>query len=117
MHLPSKRAIVEAMTKTGRAGDLREIILGISRFCVASNRTQNAWSASDERLSRMAELHLEFVADFGTTVQQAVDGKRLRFAYWDDFNAWLDAGAPGVELEELRAHLEENPVNARCKEN
>ncbi|MBD9516232.1 hypothetical protein [Pseudomonas sp. PDM22] len=54
--------------------------------------------------------HLRFVSEFGdiSTIQQK-NGKYLS-PHPGEFEAWLNAGAPGIADEDLRSYLKENPL-------
>lgn len=58
----------------------------------------------------MAEVHLSFVEKYGTKSLQAQEGKHHRFAYPQEFENWLAAGAPGVEDADVEAYLTANPI-------
>ena len=105
-----KIAQIRALVSVGRAADVRELLVGISRYC-ASVIVPGPWNAEEMELRQMAELHLDFVAKYGLDAEQAKDGKLYRFCYPRDFERWLDFGAPGVAEEDLAAYISENPIH------
>lgn len=105
----NKTETIRALVAADRAVDVRELVLGISRFCI-SEIASSPRSEVEEELRQMAEVHLSFIENYGTKALHVQEGPRHRFAYPQEFEAWLAAGAPGVEDADVEAYLSANPI-------
>lgn len=105
----NKIEIIRALVCSGRARDVLDFVEGDSIYI--SDASLGA--PQDPELRRiwvMVVHHLRFVSEFGDTpTTQCKDGKYFS-PHPDDFNAWLDAGAPGVADEDVMAYINENPL-------
>ena len=87
--------------------------LGISKYCRRDNDKRVSFSPANPKElhpTSLAFLHLEFTAKYGTDVLEAEEGDRRWFAYPEEFELWLEEGAPGLFLEELEAYVAEHPI-------
>jgi hypothetical protein len=93
--------LIRDLMKESCYKDLLELILGISKHNVSVG-FESEPPLKTVKLVSAVRSHLEFLDLFGsTTAHQIVDGMHY-FAYPDRFQEWLDADAPGVNVEELR---------------
>jgi len=67
----------------------------------------------DRQLARLwvaAIYHLHFVAEFGDEEElRCKDGKWLS-PFPLEFRGWLDAGAPGIAMNDLQRYVEHHPL-------
>jgi len=81
--------------------DLHDLLLGISKHNVGVG-FEGEPPLEAVKLVSAVRSHLLFLEQFGSeTTHKIVDGMH-HFAYPEKFDEWLDAGAPGVNVEELR---------------
>ncbi|UJB31880.1 hypothetical protein [Chromobacterium sp. Beijing] len=107
--LSDKAELILYLVRQGRAVDVLALMEGESPY--TSEASEGA--PMDNALGQLwvgALYHLRFVEKFGeTTVSQVKDGK-VESSFPDVFMQWLEAGAPGVGLLDLKAYLEDNPL-------
>jgi hypothetical protein len=95
--------LIRALMQESYYRDLLDLILGISKHNVGVGFVGEP-PLKTVKLVSAVRSHLEFLDRFGSaTTHQIVDGIH-HFAYPHEFEQWLDADAPGVNVEELR-HL------------
>jgi len=93
--------------------------LGVSKYCRRENDSKVGFPAEPApgRFGispvYLAYYHLEFTARYEAEVLVAGEASKTWFAYPEEFEAWLDAGSPGLFLEELEAYIAENPIEDR----
>jgi hypothetical protein len=100
--------LIRMLMERGRYADLYELMMGVSKYnvCMESFRSM---LPDEERAWQMASHHLEFLSKYGQRDWVEENGKRY-FSYPEEFEKWLDFGAPCIEMQELYAYLEENKV-------
>jgi hypothetical protein len=63
------------------------------------------------KLISLAEVHLDFVAKHGPARRSFEADGVWHCCFPDEFEQWLQAGAPGIHAEVLKAYLLENPID------
>jgi hypothetical protein len=105
----SKAELIKNMVDGGRTADLFLMLEGESPY--TSDASEGA--PRDSKLAKLwtaALYHLRFVAEFGNRSDSVMkDGKWLS-AFPEEFSEWLEAGAPGITLDELEKYLRDNPL-------
>ncbi|MES9906170.1 MAG: hypothetical protein ABW168_26260 [Sedimenticola sp.] len=96
--------IVLNMLSQGRANDLVELMLGESHFSI-ENKPETPKNKEESRKWRMALSYVEFVAKFGLGVEKGEYDGKAYISYPDDFQKWLEIGAPGISQEEISEYL------------
>lgn len=100
---------IRNMVANGRAGDLLEILMGMSDFNLPSS-SKEPMTNEEQRQWQMALSHLQFVSQYGLDVSEVDDEGKQYFAYPKEFEQWLSLGHPGVEKQEVVNYLEEKPL-------
>lgn len=104
-----KAELIEILVRTGRAADIVLLLEGESTL----SNDQSEGAPKDRELAKlwtMALYHLRFVATYGVDASALLqDGKWLS-PFPDEFQAWLQAGAPGISSTDLSRYLEVRPL-------
>ena len=115
-HEDRKRVLIRQLVQARRGEDLRQIALGVSKYCRSENDRKVVYSPATHpsglHPASLAFMHLEFTSRYGADALQAKERGRLWFAYPQEFELWLEQGAPGLFLEELEAYVAENPIES-----
>jgi len=104
-----KVAMVRELLSAGRFSVLYELVARISPFNIATP-SGRAMTDEEQDAWQYACMHLDFLTKYGPNKMSVKDGKFLRFSYPLEFESWLQGGAPGVSLEELKAYLVAQPL-------
>lgn len=101
--------IIRYLLEKGRAKELRDIMFGESEFTSPESELKlNGWE--EKKAWRMAFAHVEFVSKYGNEKTLVKEDGKIYSAYPDEFNEWLNLGAPGIPWQDLFAYLEKNPI-------
>ena len=103
----NKRSIISNLVTAGHASELLAVLEGESRFsdAAAPGAPENRELA---RLWIAAQYHLRFVSEFAENSPPQTVGGKLLSSFPDEFDRWVEAGAPGVtdlEFERLASLL------------
>lgn len=102
--------ILRQMLSQDRINDLIELMEGESKY--TSDSMDNMPKTEDEKMARGDALdHVRFVSKFGEDKERVIEGDMVYSSRDEEFNAWLEMGAPGIVPSELEAYLEENPLS------
>lgn len=100
--------LVRKLVETGRAQDILDLLEGESEYT-----SPEYWSFSligeHGRAYMMAIHYLRFVAEFGLAREVMIEDGNVRRAYPDDFDHWLQLGAPGIIANEFNDYLKAKP--------
>ncbi|BGD29196.1 hypothetical protein L4O78_006317 [Pseudomonas aeruginosa] len=101
--------IIRELIRLGKVKVVLEFVEGDSVYI--SDASEGVPQHPDlRRIWVMMVHHLRFVSEFGDALEtQCKDGKYLS-PHYEEFEAWLSAGAPGIADKDLRAYLKENPL-------
>lgn len=103
-----KVEIIRALIDSGRAKDVLDFVEGESEYI--SDKSEGAPQTRElRRIWVLVVHHLRFVSEFGNIPAATKNGKRL-IAYPQEFELWLDAGAPGISDQDIREYLKGNPL-------
>lgn len=100
---------IRALISVGRAKDVLGFVEGESPYIsnASLGPTQNSES---RRLWVIVVHHLRFVSEFGTSsLRGHRDGKYFT-AFPEEFDQWLQAGAPGIADDDINALLNDHPL-------
>lgn len=101
--------IIRHLVEKGRAKDLKDIMFGESEFTSPESELElNEWE--EKKAWRMAFAHVEFVSKYGNEKTGVEENGKFYSAYPEEFNKWLNLGAPGMPWHDLFAYLEKNPI-------
>lgn len=104
-----KATMIRAILRAERFSVLYELVARISPFNISSPSGRDM-SDSEQDAWQHACMHLEFLAKYGPNETSIKDGKFLRFSYPSEFETWLQGGAPGISVDELKAYLAVQPL-------
>lgn len=103
-----KVKIIRALIDSGRVKDVLDFVEGESEYI--SDTSEGAPQTRElRRIWVLVVHHLRFVSEFGNIPAATKNGKHL-IAYPQEFELWLDAGAPGISDQDIREYLKENPL-------
>ncbi|MGK5060462.1 hypothetical protein ACQ4WY_26355 [Janthinobacterium sp. LB2P49] len=102
-------AILRQVMAAKRYAALYEIVVGISKYNKGeespidmSEYEQSAW--------QLVIHHLEYLSKYGDSTPMVEVNGRKWFAHPEQFEIWLELGAPGVALDELQSYLDDFPI-------
>ncbi|MDZ5633910.1 hypothetical protein [Janthinobacterium sp. GMG1] len=98
-----KEELIDKLLKIDGSMELYKLLMGISDF--NRERDNVDYSLGEAKLISAARNHLSFVAKFGNKESHVIVGEKHYFSYPDKFNEWIQAGAPGIFIEELELCL------------
>lgn len=98
-----KEELIDRLLQNGSSMELYKLLMGVSDYNQEQARVE--YSLEETKLISSARSHLLFVEKFGIKESHVVDGEKHYFAYPEKFSEWIQAGAPGVLLEELELCL------------
>ncbi|WP_129590582.1 hypothetical protein [Stutzerimonas stutzeri] len=103
-----KVEIIRALIDSGRAKDVLDFVEGESKYI--SDKSEGVPQTKElRRIWVLVVHHLRFISEFGNASAATKDGKYL-ITYPQEFELWLDAGAPGISDQDIREYLKENPL-------
>ena len=105
----TKVDLLRALMAARRYADLYELVVGISKYNIASVSSRRMTS-EEERAWQMTMHHLDFLSKYGDSASFIEINRRKWFAYPEEFGKWLELGAPGITIAELHAYLEAVPL-------
>ena len=102
---------VDIIRELIRLGKVKVVLEFVEGLCIYIRCFRRVPQHPDlRRIWVMMVHHLRFVSEFGDALEtQCKDGKYLS-PHYEEFEAWLSAGAPGIADKDLRAYLKENPL-------
>lgn len=103
-----KVALIRGLMEARRFVDMRDIMEGESPY-ISDLSTGAPDGVAERRAWAMSQHHLRFVAEFGDLPTARKDG-RILSAYPEDFETWLQFGAPGIAVEDIERYLAANPL-------
>lgn len=92
-----------------RYSDLYEIVAGISKYNISSESLEEM-SDEEQRAWQSVIHHLEFLSKYGDKLTMIDINGRMWFPHPEEFEGWLELGAPGVSVDELHAYLADFPL-------
>ena len=113
----TKQALIRNLIAAGRAGELRDLLLGLSPFCEPSAKGPVELApVAETKLVAAARGHLAFIAEFGVERSHVITGEGAHhFSNAEKFEEWLRIGAPGVSLTEVTALSQSRGGNDRFR--
>ena len=103
-----KVEVIRTLIDSGRAKDVLDFVEGESKYI--SDKSEGAPQARElRRIWVLVVHHLRFISEFGDIPATTKNGRYL-FAYPQEFELWLNAGAPGISDQDIREYLKENPL-------
>ncbi len=104
-----KISILRQIMAAKRYAALHELVVGISKYSIAEEPSKDM--NNDEQCAwQLTMHHLEFLSKYGDSSPMVEINGRKWFAHPEEFDGWLELGAPGVSLDELRAYLDDCPL-------
>lgn len=100
--------LIKLAISKGYVSDVLKIMKGESQYTTDNVDLSAALGkpGSEAAISwRMAMSHLEFICEYGSTIQKASKEGRYYSAYPEDFERWLELGAPGYPTSDLATFL------------
>ena len=104
-----KISILRQIMAAKRYAALYEIVVGISKFNIKEESSQDM-TDDEQHAWQLTIHHLEFLSKYGDSSPMVEINGRTWFAHPEEFEAWLELGAPGVSLSELRGYLADCPL-------
>ena len=101
--------ILREFLQKGRSIDLLDLLKGESMYNIDTNE-ELPLNKDTSKIWRMAISHVEFITKSGIDRTKAEEDSKFYSAHPDDFEKWLEIGAPGITQEEIEMYLEENPL-------
>lgn len=100
---------IKMLVSIGRAKDVLDLLEGESSYI--SDASEGVPQEPElRRLWIVTVHHLRFVSDFGNSaIEGERDGKHLT-PFPDEFESWLNAGAPGIASKDIDSLLRSRPV-------
>lgn len=96
--------IMKELVANGRASDLLEILMGMSKFNLPSS-SKEPMTDEGQRQWQMALLHFRFINEYGLGASEVNNKGKQYFAYPKEFDQWLDSGHSGIEKQEIIDYL------------
>jgi len=106
----NKSELIRNLVENGRALDLLRMLEGESPYTNEASEGAPKEPAL-AKLWMAALYHLRFVAEFGNRPDTVMKDGKWCSAFPKEFSEWIDAGAPGIVVEELERYLQDNPLS------
>lgn len=104
-----KTEIIRRLIDAGRARDVLEFVEGDSPY-ISETSPGAPQEPELRRLWILVVHHLRFISEFGIlAVREYKDGRCLT-AFPDEFEQWLQVGAPGISNDDIGAFLRDHPL-------
>ena len=91
--------------------------IGESKYTNPKNNGKSAFPKEFDRpnpegnVASFAFEHLRYTAKFGDQLESVLDDDgKYHFSYKDEYETWLQFGAPGIFLDELESYLVYEPL-------
>jgi hypothetical protein len=105
----NKTELIKNIVESGRAQDLLLMLEGESPY----TNDESEGAPKDHALAKLwtaALYHLRFIAEFGNQQNTLMKDGKWVSAFPEEFSQWLEAGAPGIAIEEIVRYVKENPL-------
>ncbi len=105
--MSNKVELIKKIIADGREEDIYKLIVGISEYSLIEKHERSP--IEEKKMRYTAEAHLNYVIKFGYGEKTQKIGKIKYFPYNEEFEEWLENGAPGILEEEINNYLADNP--------
>lgn len=100
-----KREVIEGFVRAGRAGDLRSLAGGISRYSGRTLRKTFDRASMTQNDNYLWILAMRYLCDLAKHGPEKCHANER-----EGFEEWIDAGAPLLFEDEVEAYLADNPL-------
>jgi hypothetical protein len=112
MSLSEYTTNIKALVENGRAEELRKLMEGESEYTSPESELVLE-NIEVSKVWRMALEHVRFVSEFGLNKNKVEIGNHFYSSYPDDFEKWLEIGAPGLPKKDFEAYILEKPIKSK----